>query len=110
MNGTAFAWLRSKDLAALAYKKHGLYIIDLSTNQLVQWNSKTSINALAWSLQERVLASGTIDGYILFKTVQGENKFSIKVSFSPIHALAWKPDGTQIAVAHGGEVSVYQVK
>jgi serine/threonine protein kinase len=107
---SAFAWSHGNELAAVASEKDGLLIIDLSTYLFSQFTEEQHINALAWSPKDRILALGTFDGQIRLLTIEGTNLLSINVSSNPIRAIAWKPNGTQIAVAHGTEVSIYQVK
>ena len=63
---------------------------------------RDSVNAVAWSLDDTYIASGSDDGTVrVWNATTGVDRFPPYEGHSPfaVHAVAWSPDGKRIASA-----------
>jgi WD40 repeat protein len=72
--------------------------------------SKQAIRTVAWSPDARFLAIGGNDGtFSLWYPMQSQKPLLSVKQTAAIHSIAWRADGTQIAVAAGNIVTLWKL-
>lgn len=81
---------------------------DMATEPMLLVRHEVPVTAVAVSADSSMIASGDTNGeLVLWDLATGEAKFQTDTGFSRINAIAFKPDGTQIASAASDEIKLW---
>jgi WD40 repeat protein len=69
-----------------------------------------NVVALAVSPDRKTIAAGGVDGRISIVSSSGTVIGVLDVHTNPIHALAWSPDGQQLASAAADAILVWDLR